>query len=294
MSNDNMSNQDDDITLDVMTTLSAALAVNPKFNFGKLMDLSTDINSSKNKPILLDMISLAFLNYLEMNDAAETLSSENIAAGAGFKALNLDNKEALEWFIRFLAVMNPGILATLSQTLLNVVNGLMIQNTRTADGDRLFRAKAKLDKFIESGELVRRTEKLIEAKPASERSTRKETTNYGLLGWIAGANHNGRRQSKSSSGSSSNTGKASDKHKDKPTSSRTKNNTKDKEEDREGTLTKYIEDIDLNGDEIDPSESASNISVKLKESKSKYKPAPTKSSMRKGVRMAVDDSIVSG
>lgn len=300
MENSNSTDHDEDVTANIMMTLSAALLMNPRFNFSKLMDLSADINGEKNKETLCDIIALAFLTYLDMGDAASLLSEQNIAASAGFLALNLDKNEALSWFIRFMAVMNPGIIATMSQTLLNVVNGLMIQNTRSSDGDRLRIVKNKVDRFVESGEMSKRSERLIEEKPTTERSKRKESVNLGFIGWAAGKSH--RRASKSSSATSSNSRtdlKASSlKKKNKPKSKRIESG-RSHEDETTATVTKlsdYLDDLSIANDDIRPDESASNVT------KESVDHAPLLSSNLKSlkngkgkqVRIRSDDSLVSG
>jgi hypothetical protein len=148
------------------------------------MTLSNEINSGVNKRVLSDIITLAFLTHLEMTDAAVALGANDLAASAGFAALRLDDKSALDWFIRFITVMNPGLISSLAQTLMSVVNGIMITNTKTNDAHRLASVKTKLDKFVESGEVRKRSEEIDSKKPEKSRKSSKTSTEYGLIGWI--------------------------------------------------------------------------------------------------------------
>lgn len=295
MANTSNNFHDEDLLSDIMETLSAALVLNPKFDFGKLMDLSADINAAKNKTTLTDIISLAFLNYLGMTEAAAVLSTENIAAEAGYKALNLSNEEALLWFVRFIAVTNPVIIATMSQTLMNVVNGLMLQNTRSTDAERLHKVKSKLDKFVESGEAGKRAERLLDDKPSKERTSRREASNLGLIGWIVGTETlSNRRVSSSTNSSKSSTskkgkGKASEKEKKK-------GREKDiDEESGAGSLREYISALSVDNDEVKPDDSISNNSTRDKSDdrarKSSF--AGPSLSAKKRVQIRDEESIVS-
>lgn len=288
-------NMEEDVSAEIMTTLSAALVMCPKFNFGKLMELSTEINGDKNKTVFADIISLAFLNFLEMNDAAETLSGENIAASAGYSALNLDKKESLAWFIRFLTVMNPAIIATLSQTLMSVVNGLMVQNTRLADADRMHKVRTKLDRFVKSGEVTKRTDKLLEAKPAAERNSRKEVSNLGLIGWTRSNKTPKRRESSASSVSSSS-------KQVKPKKSAMKEKGKQKKEELDVTdttdnmnLRDYLNNLEIDDENVAPEDSISQVSSanqKLKKEET-VKELPVLSALRRKVSIRPDDSVIS-
>lgn len=300
MDSSNSTNHDEDVTANIMTTLSAALLMNPRFNFGKLMDLSAEINGEKNKETLCDIIALAFLTHLEMTDAATLLSEQNIAASAGFTALNLNKNEALNWFIKFLAVMNPGIIATMSQTLLNVVNGLIIKNTRISDGDRLKMVKNKVDKFVESGEMAKRTEKLIEERPNTERSKRKESVNLGFIGWTAGRSQ--RRPSKSSSASSTlsanNNRSSLAKKKVKPSSKRVESGRSQVDESPSSMpkLSDYLDELSVANDDILPEDSASNVTKDstAREPQLSSNLRNQKNNKGKQVRIRADDSVVSG
>lgn len=296
MSSSNDIDHDEDITAQIMATLSASLLVNPKFNFGKMMELSTEINSEKNKTVLQDIICLAFLNYLEMNDAAEALAVENIAASAGFQALNLDKKGSIEWFIKFIAVMNPGIIASLSQTLMNIVNGLMLQNTRTNDADRMATVKSKLDTLVTSGELEKRTDKLVEEKPSTEREKKKNVSNLGLIGWVTG--YESRRVSSNRRSSSSST---SPVHKEKKSSlkkaSKTiENRTESEASKSEGSLASYLRSVKETTELVMPNDSISNASRSSSERGYKKVEMNRRNEKSKGKRVTIrkDDSIVSG
>jgi len=289
---------EEDLTSDIMTTISAALVLNPKFNFGKLIELSTEINADKNKVVFTDIITIAFLNYLEMTEAAEVLSTDNVAAHAGFVALNLDKKESLSWFIRFISVTNPGIIATLSQTLMSVVNGIMLQNTRSSDSTRLHTVKAKLDKFVNSGELEKRSERVIEDKPAAERVHKREVSNLGLIGWMTGYNSAKIKSSRSSSNSTTNSTNRNDKKpNDKSlTKDQEKNKKKNRIDEPEESLSEHLSKLEIDLTPLAPEDSASNISSArdVVQSSSKKQLAPMKSAMKKRVQLRKDDSIVSG
>lgn len=296
MSNSKINSHDEDLLSEIMTTLSAALVLNPKFNFGKLMDLSMDINSEKNKTTLTDIISLAFLNYLEMNEAAATLSTENIAAEAGFKALNLDDKTALLWFVRFIAVTNPVMIATMSRTLMNVVNGLMLQNTRTTDYERLDKVKNKLNKFVESGELEKRSDRLLEDRPVQERISRKEHSKLGLIGWFAGNNAPIRKKSASSSEPSSNASKKKNENKSTVTKRRNTDTSTSSKENSHISLREQLEKLDVNDDDINPDDSISNNSFELskKDGKKRVESLKPALSSKKRVEIRSEDSVISG
>lgn len=294
MSSSNEINHDEDITADLMSTLSAALLINPKFNFGKLMELSIETNSENNKSTLVNIIAIAFLTYFEMPDAVEVLSADDIAARAGFAALNLDKKEALSWFIKFIVILNPGILANFSQTLMSVVNGMMIQNTRSHDADRLERVKAKMDSFIDSGEHTRRSERSIEDKPTQERSHKRAVSDLGLIGWMTGHNANVRKNSKSSSSSSGSTKKYRELPNSKPSSKKLQALNKAEDiEDRE-SLSEYLSKINLTETPVKPNDSVSNVSSNSGSSKVKTKQNVNNKKKGKQVIFRKDDSIVSG
>lgn len=285
---------DEDITQNIMETLSAALLINPKFNFGKLMELSEEINGTKNKELLSDIITLSFLKYLEMDDAAAILSSENIVADSAYKAMHLDEEHTMKWFVRFLAVMNPSLLASISLTLTKVVNGIMIKNTRSTDADRLARTKTKLDKLVSSGDIEKRIEDISDKKPTETRKKHKETASVGLLGWLAGMDNTKKTVSKKSKDvkkrktSSSESSTSADKLKEVEKSDISSTSSK--------KLSEALSEMRLTEEEILPEESASNLSInkeKIKPRKSAMKVAVLSASAKK-VSLREDDSIISG
>lgn len=285
---------DEDITQNIMETLSAALLINPKFNFGKFMELSEEINGTKNKELLSDIITLSFLKYLDMDDAAGILSSQNLIADSAYKTMHLDNEDTMKWFVRFIAVMNPSLLASISVSLSKVVNGIMIKNTRSADADRLERTNAKLNKLVSSGDLVKKIEENNEKKPVEERKRVRDSANVGLLGWMSGTKTVGKSKdnktsyvkSKSSSPESKKSKSSTNRRASRSTASDISNNK----------LSKVMSEIKLEDDELMPEESASNVGsnkTDIKDKKLKSKTL-TLSAVKKKVEFDKEESIVSG
>jgi len=307
---------DEDISQNIMEQISAALLINPDFNFGKLMALSNDINSGVNKRVLSDIITLAFLTHLDMNDAAAALSSNDLAASAGFSALRLDDKNSLEWFIRFITVMNPGLISSLAQTLMSVVNGIMIKNTRVNDAHRLDTVKTKLNKFVESGEVKRRADEIDSKKPEKNRSRSKGSTDYGLIGWIKESASSGSGSSSRSKGkdsSSSKSKKSTSKHKTSSKSDRRSSVSSTTSSNKKATspgvtlreiestigervkpLSQALSEISVKDEEIRPEDSASNVSSVAQKSPVKSATSIKTPDSRKLRFSSRDDSIVSG
>lgn len=296
---------DEDITQEILEQINAALIVNPKFDFNKLMELSNDVNSEVNKKHFSQVISVTFLRHLGMSDAAALILEGNLPLENALKSLHLENEEAQKWFIRFLAVMNPALISSVSATIMAIVNGVMLKNTRSSDSDRMRKLNHKMNRLVSSGELEKKVVELSDDKPQPERVMHKSNANLGLIGWFSASSPSReRRKSRSSSSSTSSSkskdiepsvskGKSRNDQKERRTSRKMASNKAAESSSSRKTISDLLSNVSMTDDEIDPTDSISEVIAASKEDVPSVKVDVTRAGRRKNVRIREEDSIVS-
>jgi len=274
-----------DLVQDVLEKINACLLVHPSFDFSKIVELSSDINQEENKSYLSDIIAVTFLNHLGMKDAASVISGGNLAVQGAYSALKLDTEESQKAFIRFITVMNPSLLSSVSRTIMNIMSGVMFENTRLHDSERLTNLKASIDKLAKSGKLEQRSEALIKDKPASEKQRLTHRTKTGISGWLSGVPSDNRKHRRRNSFQSDKTSSSGDKLTSKALS-KVKSSSG-----QVGHISEMFSAIEMEPDEIIPEDSISVASKNSSDTKKTKKREFVRPKPGKGKTSKKDENI---